>query len=153
MNGYPKGFFPLLMATTVLIFVSGLLLIPSFLSFRMQFDHAWVDWLMTLPITHGALRVTITSLHVFLGWAMIWFIGSLWTIHMRTHWRRNENRASGLSFMVFWIILILSGLAIFYVSHEDLSQFSSLLHVLLGLAMPIALYIHRRKGKKSLQPS
>ena len=148
MNGYPKIFLPSLITTTFAVFLTGLLLIPAFLIFRMQWD---IEWLMELPITSGTIRLWINGFHVFFGWLMIGFIGSLWTIHMRNHWRRKENRKSGLAFMVFWALIIVTSLLIYYASHETLSQYSSIVHTILGLFVPIGLIAHRLSGKKSLK--
>ena len=148
MNGYPKSFLPSLMATTLLLFISGVLLLPSLMIFRLQWD---IDWLMASPLASGDLRLWITAIHVFLGWAMIWFIGNLWTIHIRNHWRRKENFVSGLTFILFWVLIIFSSLFIYYVSNHDLSQYSSILHTILGLMLPLALWIHRYYGKRSLK--
>lgn len=147
MNGYPKFFLPSLMATTILLFISGLLLIPSLFIFRLQWD---IDWLFELPFTSGALRLWITAIHVLLGWLIVWFIGSLWTLHIRNHWRRKENLKSGMIFILFWLIIVLSSLFIYYASNEDLSQYSSILHSGLGVLMPLTLWIHRVYGKKSV---
>lgn len=148
MNGYPKIFLPSLITITSLVFITGLLLIPAFVIFRMQWD---IEWLMELPITRGSIRLWINGFHVFLGWLMIGFIGSLWTIHIRNHWRRNENRTGGVLFMLLWAIIIVSSLLIYYASDETLSQNSSLIHSLLGLFVPIALMAHRFSGKKTLK--
>lgn len=140
-------YLPSLITTTSLVFITGLLLIPAFLIFRMQWDS---DWLMELPITSGTIRLWINGTHAFFGWLMIGFIGSLWTIHMRNHWRRNENRKGGVLFMLLWAIIIASSLLIYYASNEILSQYSSIIHTLLGVIAPIALIAHRSKGKRSL---
>ncbi|WP_237260628.1 hypothetical protein [Thiomicrorhabdus immobilis] len=149
MNGYPKFFLPSLMATTTLLFISGLLLLPSLIIFRLQWD---IDWLMELPLSSGDLRLWTTAIHVVFGWLMVWFIGSLWTIHIRNHWRRKENITSGLVFMLFWALIIFSSLFIYYSSNETLSEYSSLVHSVLGMLVPLGLFIHRYHGKKSSKP-
>lgn len=147
MNGYPKLFLPFLINTTIGLFVSGVLLIPAFLLFRLQWDS---DWLMDLAISSGDLREWTTVIHAIFGWLMLWLLGSLWSMHMRSHWRRNENRKNGAMFSIYWVLIILSSLGIYYFGNEQLSQYSSTLHVLLGLLMPMVLILHRRKGKKSI---
>jgi hypothetical protein len=150
MNGYPKLFLPFLMNTTLILFVSGILLIPAFLLFRVQWDS---DWLMDLAISSGDSREWITVIHALFGWIMLWLLGTLWSLHMRSHWRRNENCKNGALFATYWALIIFSSLGIYYFGNELLSQYSSILHVLLGVLMPIGLIFHRSKGKKSISKS
>jgi hypothetical protein len=150
MNGYPKGFLPALITTSLLVITTGLLLIPAFLIFRMEQEQ---DWLMNVSIASGSLRHTLTTLHAVFGWAMVWFIGALWTIHIRSHWRRHENRTNGLVFVGIWLLLIISALGIYYFGDPDWSKTSSLLHVVVGLTVPFMLIAHKIIGKKSLKSS
>jgi hypothetical protein len=78
---YPKLFVPFLMNTIIGLFVSGVLLIPAFLLFRVQWDSAW---LMDLTISSGDSREWITVIHALFGWLMLWPLGTLWSLHMRT---------------------------------------------------------------------
>ncbi|QBZ82397.1 hypothetical protein GHNINEIG_00427 [Hydrogenovibrio crunogenus] len=148
MNGYPKFFFLLVFTILVILLISGVLLVPAFLFFRMESN---IAWLMDFPFSSGDLRHLTTSLHAISGWLMVWFIGAIWTIHMRSHWRRHENRLSGVVFTSVWAFLIVSSLGIYYFGDPDLSQLSSLIHVGLGLLIPFALLAHRKAGRKSLQ--
>lgn len=147
MNGYPKLFLPLLMLIVTTLFISGLLLIPSFLTFRVQWD---VEWLMESVLSSGDLRSWSTTIHAITGWIMIWIIGSLWSLHMRSHWRRNENRRNGLVFSVYWVLLLATSLGIYYFGDEFYSEYSSIIHVLLGLGLPIIFGLHYRHGKQAL---
>ncbi|BBN60367.1 hypothetical protein HVMH_1961 [Hydrogenovibrio marinus] len=130
--------------------ITGLLLIPAFLIFRMEQEQ---DWLMNLSIASGSLRHTLTMLHAVVGWTMVWFIGALWTIHVRSHWRRHENRANGLMFIGIWSVLIISALGIYYFGDPGWSKTSSLIHVIVGLMVPFMLIVHKIIGKKSLKTS
>ncbi len=147
MNGYPKIFMPLLMSVTTTLFVTGLLLIPSFLMFRMQWDY---DWIMDSGLSSGDIRSITTTLHAISGWIMVWIIGALWSLHMRSHWRRKENQASGLVFSIYWTVLLATSLGIYYVGDELYSQYSSIIHVLFGLGLPLTFLMHRLHGKQSL---
>ncbi|MDG4811976.1 hypothetical protein P8629_03050 [Hydrogenovibrio sp. 3SP14C1] len=148
MNGYPKHFLFFVFALMIVLLISGILLVPAFLFFRMESD---IEWLMSFPFSSGHLRQTTTMLHAISGWLMVWLIGAIWTIHIRSHWRRHENRLSGTFFSSVWAILIVSSLGIYYFGDPDLSTLSSLIHVSLGLLVPFALLAHRKTGRKSLQ--
>lgn len=148
MNGYPKYFLWLLIATSLLLFISGVLLTPSVMIFRLELES---DWLMDLPLSSGDLRLLVTVIHAIFAWLMVWLIGALWAIHMRSHWRRNENRASGAVLSAYWALLLFTGLGIYYFGGEDLSKLSSLIHTVFGLLMPLGMIIHRIKGQQSLR--
>ncbi|MBD3611202.1 MAG: hypothetical protein HUJ13_02075 [Hydrogenovibrio crunogenus] len=148
MNGYPKHFLLFVLAIIVILLISGVLLVPAFLFFRMESE---IEWLMGFPFSSGQLRQTTTILHAISGWLMVWLIGAIWTIHLRSHWRRHENRLSGVLFTSVWAILIVSSLGIYYFGDPDLSTLSSLIHVGLGVLIPFALLAHRKAGRKSLQ--
>lgn len=148
MNGYPKSFLPLLTIVSSLLMLTGFLLIPAFVVFRLEQD---IDWLMNLSITSGELRQIITVLHAIFGWSMVWFIGALWTIHIRSHWRRHENRKSGIGFILLWGMLMGTALGIYYFGNPDWSKASSIIHVLLGVIVPFMLIAHKITGKKSLK--
>lgn len=148
MNGYPKGFLPTLILTTLALIITGLLLIPAFLVFRLELEQ---DWLMNLSMTSGSLRHTLTSLHAITGWLMVWLIGAIWTIHIRSHWRKNENRVNGIVFLSIWVVLIASALGVYYFGDPDWSKASSSLHVIFGLIVPFMLIAHKMVGKKSLK--
>lgn len=148
MNGYPKYFLVFLIAIMITVLMSGLFLVPAFMVFRMESD---IEWLMNFPFSSGNLRHLTTTLHAISGWLMVWLIGAIWTIHMRSHWRRHENRLSGAIFTSVWALLIVSCLGIYYFGNPDLSQLSSLIHISLGILIPFALVAHRKAGRKSLQ--
>lgn len=130
-----------------LLLLSGLLLIPAFLVFRWETDaYNMMDW----AITSGTLRHSITVFHAILGWGSLALVGALWTIHMRSHWRRHENRINGLTFALIWLSLMGSALGIYYFGDPDWSQYSSLIHTAFGVLLPVALIFHRINGRKSL---
>ena len=145
MNGYPKLFLKLLMLTFAVLWLSGILLYPSMAVFKLEWEY---DWLMDSGLASGSIRQTFTTLHAIAGWLMVWFIGTLWTIHLRTHWRRYENRKSGSLFSFSWLILTLSALGIYYFGNQEMSYLSTLIHALVGLIMPLLLVQHVMTGRK-----
>ncbi|WP_024851811.1 hypothetical protein [Hydrogenovibrio kuenenii] len=148
MNGYPKGFLISLITVSLLLIITGLLLIPAFLVFRLEQEQ---DWLMNLSIASGNLRQNLTVFHAIFGWTMVWFIGALWSIHIRSHWRKHENRINGIAFLIIWAVLIISALGIYYFGTPDWSKTSSIIHVLFGVIVPFMLIAHKIIGKKTLK--
>ncbi|WP_319557618.1 hypothetical protein [Thiomicrorhabdus sp.] len=148
MNGYPKGFLIFVTAFLIALWLSGILLLPSVAVFRLEWDY---DWLMDLPFSSGDLRHTITTLHAIFAWSFTAMVGAIWTIHMRGHWRRRENRFSGGLFSFLWIALFISALGIYYFGDPDNSLYSSLIHSAVGLMIPLMLWQHKRSGKKAVE--
>ena len=148
MIGYPKYFLTSLISVLGLLWISGLLLVPAWIIFRLEQD---IEWLINLSLSSGDLRHWLNTLHAAVGWIMMWLIGALWTIHMRAHWRKGENKTSGLVMAFSWAILALTALGIYYLGDADLSKASSLIHVILGLSIPIMVLTHRKQGTKSLK--
>ncbi|WP_173271865.1 hypothetical protein [Thiosulfatimonas sediminis] len=151
MNGYPKIFLPALLSVLVLLWLSGMLLLPSFALFRLELDTDWLyqEWLM--PISSGDYRHSLTTFHAITGWLMVWLIGALFTIHLRNHWRRKENRYSGLVFSLTWALLALSALGIYYFGEAMFNLWSSYVHTFLGITLPLFFWWHRHKGRQAVQ--
>lgn len=149
MNGYSKLFHSLLIATLVILFISGLFLIPAFMIFRLEWN---IESIMEWPIISGDIRSTITVLHSIFGWLMIWLTGALWSIHMRSHWRLKENRTNGMMLNLLIALLLASTLGMYYFGDELLSLYSSIVHSILGILFPLTIFLHRHQGKKSLMP-
>ena len=147
MNGYPKSFNFSLKTVFSMLWLSGVLLIPSCLMFRLEFD--W-EWLMDLSISSGQTRHILTVLHAMLGWSLLWFLGALFTIHIRNHWRRRENAFNGIVFLSAWILLIASALGIYYLGVDWSNRLSAIIHTALGLLMPLLLILHISKGRKAV---
>lgn len=147
MNGYSKLFHTLLIATLLILFITGIFLIPAFMIFRLEWE---LDSMMEWPIISGDIRSTITVLHSIFGWLMIWLTGAIWSIHMRTHWRLKENRINGLILNLLIALLLASTLGMYYLGDELLSKYSSIVHSILGILFPLAIFLHRYQGKKAL---
>lgn len=152
MNGYPKLFLPLLISTFCLLWLSGILLMPSMLIFKLEWEITeLLEALMELGLANGAIRQVFSVLHATLGWIMLWMLGALWTIHLRNHWRRHENRKHGVFFSLMWLLVILSALGIHYFGDEHFSRLSSILHSTIGILLVLFFIQHRKTGKKSLK--
>ena len=150
MNGYPKLFKPTLILTFSLLFITGLLLLPSFAQFKLEWDF---DWLYESPfnlISQGGFRQISTFLHALSGWTMLGFLGAIWSIHMRNHWRKKENSMNGIWFVLSWAFLFISALGIYYLGDATLSHTSSIIHTLLGLVMPLLLIQHIVLGRRTV---
>lgn len=141
MKGYPRWFLPTLVATLLLILVSGLLLAPTTLMMRAELMVVW-----RLP---GAVRMVMAALHAVGGFAAMLLIGAVWSVHMRSGWRRYKHRASGLTLAMMLVVLCSSAVAIYYLVDEKLAAFTALLHLAVGMGLAVQFAWHWVRGRRS----
>jgi len=74
--------------------------------------------------------------------------GSMVVHHARRAWQLQKNRLLGalLSGVLLW--LAVSGYTLYYFSSDDNQAWLPLLHWVPGLALPVALALHIRRGQK-----
>ena len=144
MKGYPGWFLAAVLGTLLLMFVSGCVLAPTTLVMRFDTDVPW-----RLP-TDG--RVLVAAMHAAAGFLAVMLLGSLWTVHMRSNWRRKRQRASGATLGVLLLLLAASAVAIYYAGDGDLGAAASLLHLGAGLAFAVPFgwhWAHARRAASS----
>jgi len=141
MTNYPKWFLPSLLGTLLLMLASGLLLAPTTLSLRAEWALPW-----RLP---GAGRVPVAALHAAGGFVLMLLMGALWSLHMRSGWRRRRQRASGSMLGGLLLALALSAVAIYYLGDEALGNWAAGLHLVLGLTLVGPLGWHWLHGHRA----
>ena len=141
INGATAGLTLCVSAVFVVLFVTGCLLTPSMLEFRLCWD---VIWRLA-----GDDRVWVVAAHVLAGFAMLALLGVLWARHMRSGWKMKRNRLSGAVFLSVWAILTVTGVGILYLGGETVSIGASVVHTALGLLVPAFLGVHVWAGLRS----
>lgn len=132
MIGYPKWFSKnLITASIVVLSLTGVILIPSALLFRLDLNINYV-----LP---GDARILSTAIHVLASYLVFLIVGALLFIHVRLGLKKRKKTKSGISMLIFFLFLSLSGVALFYCANENLIKLSSILHIMLGVFF-IAIY-------------
>jgi len=141
INGSSRGLTVCLGVAFGILFVTGCLLAPSMLEFRLGWDVIW-----RLPASD---RLVTVAAHVLGGFVLLTLLGSIWTLHMRSGWRMKRNRLSGATFIAIWAALTLTGVGILYLGGEATSIWSSAAHTVLGLTTPVILAVHVATGLRS----
>jgi hypothetical protein len=95
------------------------------------------------PMQAWALRLHGTAA------AIAGFIyGMLIAMHVRVGWVLRRNRALGVTLCTLIVLLVLTGLSLYYLPGERSHAIASILHWVLGISMPIALVIHVVRGRR-----
>jgi hypothetical protein len=76
-------------------------------------------------------------------------LGTLLSGHVRNAWRARRNRASGAGMVAFCGVLTVTGYALYYAGSEGFRAAASLAHLGFGLALPVVLIVHIRRGRQA----
>jgi cation transport ATPase len=100
-----------------------------------DFETSAKAWAMKI---HGAAAMAILVL-----------IGMLLSGHVRFAWRARRNRANGSVFLSAFAVLTITGYGLYYAGSEKLRAWTSWIHLVVGLALPILLLIHIFLGRRT----
>jgi len=132
--GYPRFFYPLLALAFTLLGASGVLLLPHMITMRMDWDTRWR--------VAGDVRLASAAVHCGVAFVVMFLLGELASLHMRTGWRRRQNLASGLLLVTLFAALVVTAVGIYYFGDEALSRWSSIVHSAAGLLLFAAVFWH-----------
>lgn len=91
----------------------------------------------------------LLRLHGGAAMVMLVLLGALLPLHMRIAWRRRRNRASGLVMVVANAVLVVTAFGLYYTGSETLRHWTSELHIVIGLALPLLVAGHVIVGHRS----
>ena len=96
-------------------------------------------------------RVVANALTVHGGSAMaaLLLLGALGEAHMRRGWRARRNRATGVIMLLVNGLLIVSAFALYYMGSEVLRPWISLVHIAVGLVLPLLIIVHIWIGRRA----
>lgn len=134
MKGYSAGFRRLLLGSLGLLSLSGLLLAPTTLEFRLAWD---VPWRLS-----GVGRMVATALHMGLSQLMLLLLGALWPVHIRARLKKGKTRYSGSVLLTLMLSLPVTGVGVLYLGDQLWADNAALAHLLIGLVTPLALVAH-----------
>jgi hypothetical protein len=86
-------------------------------------------------------------LHGLMAFAVLVAIGSVLPIHARRAWHLKKNRASGAAMKSIFLWMALTGYALYYFASDANEAWLPLLHWVAGLALPLMLVVHIRRGR------
>ena len=139
MTQYPRWFVPVLLLAMLALLLSGALLTPTTLALRAEVDLPWR--------ASGASRVWIAALHAGAGFVLAALLGALWSVHMRSGWRRQLQRASGATLAAAFTLLVVTALALYYLGDDRLAALAAFTHLGLGVAVCALFAWHALRGR------
>ena len=133
-----------LYAMFVLLLVSGLL----WLGF-----HYFVSLKTDFGDTHHPLEAWWLKLHGLAAMLALIGFGSLMPGHIRNAWQHRKNRGSGGSMVAVMAVLAFTGYFLYYAGGEEMRQFTSVAHWVIGLVLMPLLILHIVLGRRSRNQS
>ncbi len=122
LSGWKKFF---LYGATAVLWLSGLI----WVLFRFYGNNSYVEPLSMK--VHGAAAM-----------AFLLVLGSLISTHMRRGWVLKRNRVSGVIIASVCASLTITGWILYYLATENVRNAVSLIHWIVGLALPLIIYLH-----------
>ena len=97
----------------------------------------------------AAARVWLIALHGFSAMLLLLLLGAVAVLHVRESWRRRRNRTSGTVVAIAMGLLVITACGLYYFGSDVLRSWTSGLHLLVGVALPVLLAVHIVAGVRS----
>jgi heme A synthase len=134
MKGYPRGFLSILLLVIGSLCVTGVLMIPTTLDSRFEMD---VIWRLSGPYQH-----VFAIFHTVSSYLILMAVGALFAVHIRSGLRQRKSLISGLSLLLFFLLLLGTGCALFYMGDPDWILPVSAIHSLVGGLLLVVFIVH-----------
>ena len=123
----------LIYAVVALLLLSGVawLLLDRFGKVSGEFGLEPNPALPWLLLVHGTASYAFTIIGAMLV-----------SVHIRLGWNSGRNRPSGLVLVAISLVLLLTGLALYYSTGEQMRAIVSLSHWVIGLTIPLQIFVH-----------
>lgn len=91
-------------------------------------------------------------LHGGAAMAALMLLGALVPVHIRRAWRSGRNRLTGPIMVAVNAVLIATAFGLYYAGSDTVRPWVSDLHIVVGVALPVALLGHVWLGHRTRQP-
>ena len=111
---------------------------------------ACLHHLVTRPNEFGAsspAETWILKAHGAAAAIVLVLVGTLLPLHVKFAWRAGRNLRTGLSLLVFFGFLTITGYGLYYAGGEQIRAWTSTAHLWVGLALPPIMLLHIWRGK------
>jgi len=100
------------------------------------------------PLPHP-LEFWSIAAHGAFGFASLWLLGVMWSVHIPAGWRSTRRRWSGSVMFGVVTLLIASGYLLYYLGNAEVISVVAALHWAIGLACPALFLLHRFSREKA----
>jgi hypothetical protein len=90
------------------------------------------------------------KIHGAAAMAFLIIFGTLLIQHVPAGWRQGDQRPSGGFLLTVCSILIVSGWGLYYLGDESMRHWTSIIHSVFGVALPIVIFAHVWSARRPL---
>ena len=94
------------------------------------------------------LQYPTLQVHGFAAFLMLLCLGALFTAHVPATWSMEKAKKTGLSFLIFVSVSVLSAYSLYYLVSEDWKTWLANGHALVGVFLPLLLFIHIKVARR-----
>jgi hypothetical protein len=95
------------------------------------------------------LQYPMLQFHGFAAFTMLLCLGAIFGSHVPKNWHYQRGKQSGSVILAFVVFSILSAYSLYYLVSEEWHILLANSHAIVGLSLPIILYLHLKLARKS----
>jgi MFS family permease len=99
------------------------------------------------------LQAIFIRIHGAAAFLMLISFGTLLAAHIPYGWKSRRSRKSGIVIFSLVFLQILLGYLLYYLANEFIREYTGYVHIIFGLIIPLALYVHIRQRRKKIPPA
>ncbi|KJV35690.1 hypothetical protein [Luteibacter yeojuensis] len=88
-------------------------------------------------------------IHAAFGFMALWTFGMVWSAHIANGWAAGHRRWSGGFAFAVIAGLVITGYLTYYLIDDTWHEWVSLIHWVVGLALPVVVVTHVMRGRKA----
>lgn len=104
------------------------------------------------PESH-ALQYPLLQLHGFAAFIMLMCLGAIFASHVPKTWYTGRAKRTGITLSTAVMTSMLSAYALYYLVSQDWHELLGNIHAVVGLGLPLMLFVHVTYARKSRRSS
>ena len=84
----------------------------------------------------------IMMIHAVFALPSVWLFGYLWKFHIKPGWKARIRRVTGGAIWSVVLVLACTGYALYYIGNDEIRNWVSLTHWIIGLAGLVVFLLH-----------
>lgn len=95
------------------------------------------------------LQYPLLQIHGLSAFIMLMSLGAIFASHIPKTWSSQRARKSGISILSITIFSLLTAYSLYYLVSEDWHELLSNAHTILGIFLPLILFIHIKLARRA----